>query len=101
MHDNVYNPDKLPTSFKNSFIIVKHNFDTRQTLNFARNKPRTNFAEKLVKHSFPIVWNKLDKKLKQTHNRREFKSKLTAHFLTDYMSETICNNPACIECHNR
>ena len=98
MHDYLYNPDKLPISFQNVFTITNHNAGTRQTLCFVRLNPRTKFSEKLPKHSFPNIWNKIDITLKLLHTKSKFKTLLTDHLLLDYKDVIFCNNPTCTEC---
>jgi len=98
MHDYVHNPDRLPNSFKNIYKMTCNQIVTRQKLSIKRTKPRTNFSERLTKHSLPIVWNRLDDNLKQLHKRGEFKKTITSKLLSEYTEVVVCNNVACTEC---
>jgi hypothetical protein len=98
MHDNIYNPDNLPISFKKMFHLTNHHLGTRQKLDIVRQRPRTNFSERLTKHSLPIVWNNLNDNLKNLHQRSEFKKNITTQLLSEYAEVICCNNTGCNEC---
>ena len=71
--------DILHKSFR--IFLLKKNVDTdkiitRQFKLLVQEKPRANFCLKLPRHNFKIIWNNIDKQIRNVNHRSKFKRML-------------------------
>ena len=100
IHMYRYNHNLLPPNlpdiqFTNLSDI--HNYCTRQAQNLHIISTNTSLARNTMKTQGPIIWNTLNKSVKNCSSLAIFKSKLKKHILDQYNSELTNNEYASIK----
>ena len=86
-----YHNDLLPSDLPNNNFVTKshiHDHYTRQTSDFHINPSNTKLAQNNIKTQGPIIWNKLNTKIKHCPSLAAFKYNLKKHILDQYNSST-------------
>ena len=95
--------EQLPSSFailrNRYFINLRERPNTRQTMLANCMRFRTNYTSNLPFHTFPRMWNAIDRNLHNTQTIGVFRAQIYKSMLDVYRDTVVCQNINCRQCN--
>ena len=93
---------KLPKSFDgvfrfNSDVQVSH--ITRQSNLINVPRCHSAYSGRLPLYSFPVIWNEWIHRISYCTSKSQFKNRMKAHILSNYLDRVKCSYQSCKHCH--
>ena len=93
---------KLPKSFDgvfrlNSDVQVSH--ITRQSNLINVPRCHSAYSGRLPIYSFPVIWNEWIHRVPYCTPKSQFKNRLKAHIISNYLDKVKCTYRSCKHCH--
>ena len=81
-----HHAELLPKVFINYFRKHNqyHNYTTRNAQNYSFHNAKKTFSDRSIRTSGPVLWNSIDKKLKQARTVKEFRNMFKTNLLETY-----------------
>ena len=92
-----YHHDLLPPGLPNNKFTVQshiHNYNTRQALDLHIDPTNTKLAKNTIKTQGPMIWNSINKTIKNCRSLVSFKNSLKKYILGQYESNVTTNKYA-------
>ena len=92
-----YHRDLLSPGLPNNHFPTQaniHGYNTRQANDLHVDPTNTKLAQNNIKTQGPLIWNKLNMKIKNSPSLASFKTSLKKYILDQYNSSTVNNKHA-------